>query len=122
MKKKILIIDDDNDTLDLFEIFLFDKFEVYTALNGFSALSILQNNELDLVLTDIMMPIMDGIKFLKKMRQNEKNRDIPIIAITSFSTIIQERSLKNVGFSTVLSKPISRKILIESIEEVLGDR
>ena len=122
MKKKILIIDDDNDTLDLFEIFLFEKFEVYTALNGFNALSILKNNTLDVVLTDIMMPVMDGIKFLKKMKQNDKNRDIPVIAITSFSTIIQERSLKNVGFSTVLSKPISRKILIESIEEVLGDK
>ena len=121
MKPTILIVDDDSDTLDLFEIFLFEKFEIFTAANGFDALPIIKKNKIDIVLTDIMMTVMDGVKFLKKIRQIDGYKNVPVVAITAFSSMIQEKSLADFGFATVLSKPISRKILLETLLAILGD-
>ncbi len=122
MKKKILIVDDDNDLLDLFEIFLFQEFQVVTAINGFDALNCMKDEKPDCIITDIMMPVMDGIQLIKRIRKVEGFENIPVIATTAFTSVIQERSLTNVGFASVISKPVSRSVLIKSIHEMLGEK
>ncbi len=121
MKKKILIVDDDNDILDLFEIFLYEEFQVFTAINGFEGLTVLKREKPDCIVTDIMMPVMDGIQFIKRIRKTEGFGKTPVIAVTAFTSVLQERSLTNVGFAAVLSKPVSRGILVNSIHEMLGE-
>lgn len=121
MKKKVLIVDDDNDILDLFEIFLFEEFQVFTAVNGFDGLNIAKKVKPDCVVTDIMMPVMDGIRFIKRIRKVEGLEGIPVIAATAFSSVLQEKSLEKVGFTSVVSKPISRAVLINTIHEMLGE-
>ncbi len=121
MKKKILLVDDDNDILDLFEIFLYDDYQIFTASNGFEGLTVAKKVIPDCIITDIMMPIMDGIRFIKRIRQIEKFESVPVIATTAFSSVLQERSLTNVGFSSVIAKPVSRKTLLKTIKETLGD-
>ncbi len=122
MKTKVLVVDDDYDILDLFEIFLYEEFQVYTAPNGFEGLSIAKKIKPDCIITDIMMPVMDGIRFIKRVRQVDGFESVPVIAITAFSSVLQERSLTNVGFASVLSKPVSRRMLLNTIRETLGDK
>lgn len=116
---KVLVVDDDSDILDLFEIFLHDQFQVSTAMNGFEALNSAKKTPPDCIVTDIMMPVMDGIRLIKRIRQVDSLKDIPVIAVTAFSSVLQERSLTSVGFSCVISKPVSRKILLNTIHETL---
>jgi len=119
-KPVILLVDDDSDTLDLFEVFLYEYFEVHTAPNGFEGLNRAKKIKPDCIITDIMMPVMDGIRFIKRIRTTEGISNVPIIAVTAFSTTLQERSLTNIGFESVVAKPISRRVLLETINSILG--
>ncbi len=119
-KPKILLIDDSLDTLDLVEVFLYHDFDVITAENGFEGLTIAQQELPDLILTDIMMPVMDGIRLFNDLRREEKTLSIPVIAMTSFLKKITRKSLITMGFSAVVSKPIERNRLLEVIRKLLS--
>ncbi|MGM0444006.1 MAG: response regulator [Fibrobacterota bacterium] len=118
---RVLIIDDEPEILDLFEIFLYGEFAVLTASNGFEALSLLEKEEVDCILVDIMMPVMDGIKFLSRFQKMAAHRNVPVIAVTAFSATLQEKSLRTIGFVDVIAKPVSRRVLISAVREVLHD-
>lgn len=120
IKQKILIIDDDIQTLDMFELFLYKKYEIYTAENGADGIKKAREINPHCIITDILMPVMDGIRFLSRYKKNP-NLSSPVIAITEYNTSFQEAGLENLGFDKVLIKPISHKILMNSIEEVLGN-
>ncbi len=118
-KKKLLLIDDSNDTLDLLEIFLYKKFDTFTAQNGFDALNIAQQEIPDCILTDIMMPVMDGVKFLNNLKKNEDIAHIPVIAVTSFIKKMSTKSLLNIGFTGVIIKPLARDKVLDTIKKVM---
>ena len=71
-RQKLLIIDDNDDTLDLLEIFLYKEYDIIIAYNGFDGLNKAQEEQPDCIITDIMMPVMDGIKFFNNLKKNEK--------------------------------------------------
>jgi CheY-like chemotaxis protein len=119
VKKKVLIVDDNHDILDLLEVFLFGKYDCVTALNGFEGLKTARELAPDLIITDIMMPVMDGIKFLNSLREDHSMAAVPVIAITSFVKKTNVKSLMSVGFSAVLTKPFSRDVIIGTIEKTL---
>ncbi len=121
MTKRVLLVDDDPEILDLFEIYLYSSYEVITAENGFEALQKSKKLKPDCVITDIMMPTLDGIKFFNRFRKIEGLENVPVIAITAFTENLQEKSLRNIGFVTVLPKPITRHNLLHSLAEVLED-
>ena len=117
VKKKVLIVDDNHDILDLLEVFLFGKYDCVTALNGFEGLKTARELAPDLIITDIMMPVMDGIKFLNSLREDQAMAAVPVIAITSFAKKANVKSLLSVGFSAVLTKPFSRDVIIGAMEK-----
>jgi CheY-like chemotaxis protein len=119
VKKKVLVVDDNHDILDLLEVFLFGKYDCVTALNGFEGLKTARELAPDLIITDIMMPVMDGIKFLNSLREDHSMAAVPVIAITSFVKKTNVKSLMSVGFSAVLTKPFSRDVIIGTIEKTL---
>ena len=119
VKKKVLIVDDNHDILDLLEVFLFGKYDCVTALNGFEGLKTARELAPDLIITDIMMPVMDGIKFLNSLREDQTMAAVPVIAITSFVKKTNVKSLMSVGFSAVLTKPFSRDVIIGAVEKTL---
>ena len=119
-KKKVLIVDDNSDILDLFEIFLYKEYEVYTAHNGFDGLTAAQENKPHCVITDIMMPVMDGIKFITRFHKFEQFQDVPVVAATAFTATMQEEGLRNAGFSAVISKPIGRQELLDIVGSVIA--
>jgi CheY-like chemotaxis protein len=117
-KKKVLLVDDNHDILDLLEVFLYGKYDLITAINGFEGLKNARELQPDLIITDIMMPVMDGIKFLNSLREEPKTARIPVIAITSFIKKGNVKSLLSVGFSAVITKPFSRQTLTSTVEKL----
>jgi CheY-like chemotaxis protein len=118
VKKKILLVDDSHDILDLLEVHLFENYELVTALNGFEGLKAARDLAPNLIITDIMMPVMDGIKFINSLREDSKTAAIPVVAITSFVKKSNVKSLLSVGFSTVIAKPFTREILVGAVEKI----
>lgn len=91
-KKTILVIDDEQNIRTLFEEeFEEEGYNVVSTDDGNEALTILDDTPIDLITLDIKMPKMDGIEFLGKVR--EKNRDIPIIICTAYNNYRQEFSV-----------------------------
>jgi CheY-like chemotaxis protein len=119
-KPKVLLIDDSLDTLDLVEVFLYRDFDVVTAENGFEGFNRAQELLPDLVITDIMMPVMDGVRLFNDLRRQEKTAAIPVIAMTSFLKRITRKSLLTMGFNGVVAKPIDRQKLLQVIGKALS--
>ncbi|MBD3242591.1 MAG: response regulator [Chitinivibrionales bacterium] len=120
-RRKILLVDDNDNTLDLLELFLYDMYDLVTAENGFEGLKVAEHEQPDLILTDIMMPVMDGIAFINELRRREQTAHIPVIAITSFAEQATVKSLLSVGFCSVVAKPFRRDDIIEKVKTQLGE-
>jgi CheY-like chemotaxis protein len=118
--KKILLVDDDQNTLDLLEVFLYKDYEIITAVNGYEALTIAEKEQPDLIMTDITMPEMDGIRFFNRIAKSENIRSVPIIAVTSYGQDNTRNSLLSMGFYGVIPKPFEKKDIIAIAANALG--
>lgn len=118
-KRKILLIDDNDDILDLLEIILYRNYDIITAQNGFEGLDKAREDMPACIITDIMMPVMDGIKFINNLKKSDAISHIPVIAITSFIKKMNTRSLKNIGFSEVITKPLQRDMILPTVNTVM---
>lgn len=95
------------------------RWEVRTAANGAEALTQLEAMpSCDLVLTDWHMPVMDGIEFIRRLRADPRFARLPVLMITSESTIDAMDVALNAGANDVLMKPYSPEALAERVEEV----
>lgn len=117
-----MIIDDDPAIRNLFNQMLSRKgFDVVTADNGRIALQKLERSPVELVITDIFMPELDGIEFIAEV--NKIKPDLKIIAISGgYSFIRPEQYLsiaKNLGAVTILEKPVKSHKLIQTINDIL---
>lgn len=92
---------------------------VLIAVNGQEACNLAQRQQLDLVLMDIQMPVMDGKEALQVIRKTEKNRDVPVIALTAHFLQEEKRQFVKAGFDDILSKPFTERHLINSIKSCL---
>jgi len=115
----ILVVDDSHDTLDLLEVFLYAKYEIVTALNGFEAFEKAREIIPDLIITDIMMPVMDGIALFNKLCKEPETKDIPVIAVTSFVKKSATKSLLNIGFRDVVAKPLDKEAILGTVKKAL---
>jgi len=117
---KVLVVDDERAIVRLIEVNLrLENFEVITAADGFQALQEVQASRPDLIILDIMMPRMDGWEVLRRVRQEESSRDIPVVVLTartSDSDIIQGWQL---GADEYITKPFSPIALVKTVEMVL---
>ncbi len=84
-RKKILLIEDDQDMQDLYGDYLSDIYNITIAHNGQEGLEKMENEQYDLVLLDIMMPKMDGVEFLEKKKGHEKNFGVPVVLLTNLA-------------------------------------
>tara|TARA_R110000868_G_scaffold27909_3_gene105237 strand:+ start:17331 stop:21386 length:4056 start_codon:yes stop_codon:yes gene_type:complete len=115
--KTILIVDDDIRNIYALSSALTTKgASILTAFNGIEALEVLKNNAtIDIVLMDIMMPEMDGFEATKKIRENPKWKNLPIIALTAKAMKGDREEILNAGASDYQSKPIDIQQLISLI-------
>lgn len=92
------------------------KFE--GASNGKEALELIKKEKTDLLVTDLNMPIMDGLTLLKWIKSNPLLKDTPVIVITSVSNVSKNLELQKFGAHKVLSKPITPAIIHNAIEQL----
>lgn len=113
---RILIVDDANDNLQVLgELLKSYSFEVLEAKNGKLALQQMEKNKIDLVLTDVRMPVMDGLTLVKKIRENKKWSKISVVALSASDSKYETKNYKVNGFDAFLRKPVS----VLEIEKVL---
>ncbi|GAA4273480.1 ATP-binding protein [Aquimarina gracilis] len=118
--KKVLIVDDDPSQLALTsEVATLAGLTYDVCENGLKAISLLQKNMYDLVLTDIQMPKMDGFEFLKAIKNNTTYKDLPVIALSG-RTDTSFTEYQEAGFSGSLRKPYAPKELIDLIADILS--
>lgn len=119
-EKKILIVDDDPVTLQMLEkILLLEGYWVAKATNGKEALYIADEFLPDLIILDIVMPIMDGTEAVEKLTKNPRTRNIPVLFLTSIITKKEEFD-SNTANRRFLAKPIEREKLLEEVERCIG--
>ena len=98
-------------------------YQVVTAENGLDALNIMGQQDFDLVLTDILMPKMDGFALTKKIRSHEKTKGLPVVVVTSMESEEDRRRGLEAGANAYLVKSnFDQKHLIETIETLLGKK
>ena len=104
-KIKLLIVEDDKSIRDLYEIKLNKVgFEVLTADNGGVGWDMIQKELPDLILLDVMMPVMNGFEVLKKLRNNKDTKDIPVVILSNYGEVYQMTQGFLVGATDYLIK------------------
>ena len=120
--KKILIVDDSKINLKVAETLMKPyKFKIDTAISGEEALKKVNDERYDLIFMDIMMPKMNGVETLYKLRENE-DFTTPVVALTADAIEGTDEKYLSVGFNSYLSKPIDRKLLNKVINKYLGGK
>jgi CheY-like chemotaxis protein len=121
-RKKILLVDDAA-TILLVEQMILRKlpYDLLTARNGLEALSIAEESQPDLILMDVNMPKMTGFEALRRLRQTEGTRDIPVIIVTTRSEMENVQIAYESGCTDYITKPISQVELVEKVQNYLGD-
>lgn len=114
--KKILVVDDDESQAHLIATFLRkNRFLVATAHDPLTALSLLQQNPVDLVITDLMMPHADGIDFTERLHALPGLKDVPVILITAWdSEEVSDKGMRR-GVALTLSKPVQLHKLLDLV-------
>jgi CheY-like chemotaxis protein len=114
--KKILIVDDDMINRKLLNVLLkkTGKFNIIEAENGMEALNIIKHEPIDMVLLDIIMPVMDGIDLLKILKSDGNYKSIPVAILTTDDS--RKTEALNLGACGVLIKPIKESELLNIIE------
>jgi two-component system alkaline phosphatase synthesis response regulator PhoP len=117
---KIMIVDDDNDIIQFTERTLKRAgYQTCVAEDGQKALELLQEEKPDLILMDMMMPRMDGVKAIEELQKNKLTRDIPIIMISGWTKEMDLMKGLLVGPVGYIEKPLSPKKLLYQIEAQL---
>ncbi len=120
--KNILIVDDEKPLLlslaDELSTYA-GEFNILTAENGKKAIDVLKRSGIDLVITDLKMPVMDGFELLSYMNRN--HTDIPVIVMSAYSAPVVEDRLRSIGIFQYIEKPLDLEDLVTKILEELAE-
>ncbi|MFA6191265.1 MAG: diguanylate cyclase [Sulfurimonas sp.] len=119
-KTTILVVDDTETNIDILLDLLGNDYDLIVALNGESALEIVQEEPLDLILLDIMMPQMDGYEVCEILKANDKTKDIPVIFITAKTDEDSIEKAYEVGGIDYITKPFKPRELTARIKTQLN--
>lgn len=117
----VLIVEDVPDILRLLEETLkFKGHQVVTARNGQEALDAIQREHPVLIITDIMMPKLDGFGLVHRLRINPDTREIPVIFLTATYVALEDKAFAlNIGVTRFIEKPVNFEKFLETVEELL---
>ncbi len=118
---RILIVDDRIDNRGVLQGLLEPLgFEVLPAHHGQAAWQMLQQQQVDLVITDLLMPVMDGFQLLQQLKSHPSTAGIPVIASSASVIEFQQSKSRALGFADFLPKPVEAKTLVYLLEQTLG--
>jgi two-component system alkaline phosphatase synthesis response regulator PhoP len=116
----ILVVDDEHDILEFIRYNLEKEgYHVFTALNGSQALDQAAKIKPDLILMDVMMPVMDGIEACRNLRQSEATRNCLIVFLTARAEEFVELAGFEAGADDFINKPIKPRVLLSRIKAIL---
>ena len=119
---KILVVEDNEELLALMLQVLSKNYHVFTAKNGKQAMSIIMKEKLDLVVSDVMMPIMDGIELTKQLKSDKSFWQLPIILLTAKNKEEDKTEAYAVGADAYITKPFKFDELEVRINALLANR
>ncbi|MGA3173584.1 MAG: response regulator [Syntrophorhabdales bacterium] len=119
--KKILVVDDSPTVRKLLGYVLrLKNYDVEEAEDGMDAMEKLSESEVDLVIVDLNMPNMDGISFVKSLRNSYYNLDLPVIMLTTTNDAEVREEAYGAGINMFLTKPVQPEILLYKIDSLIG--
>ena len=120
-KAKVCVVDDKEENRILLKTML-EEFglEVVTANNGKEALEMIEEQNFDLVLTDIRMPVMDGIELLGEIKKQERFQDLSVVAVTASIMKDEKEKFMQNGFDEIIEKPIELKKLKNHLKHFIS--
>jgi CheY-like chemotaxis protein len=118
----LLVVEDIPNVLELLEVTLkFQGYRVLSAMNGEQALEIIAKERPALVITDILMPVLDGFAFMQKLRSDPETQDIPVIFLSATYVTPEDREFAlSLGASQFIEKPFDTQDFLLTIAEVLS--
>ena len=117
---KIMIVDDCNTTRKLLGHYLRSReYSVGFAENGLDALEKLATNDVNLIMTDLNMPYMDGIELIKTLRSNPELSEIPILMVTTENDDIEKEKAIRSGADGYMIKPVTGDAIAENIKSIV---
>jgi DNA-binding response OmpR family regulator len=116
----ILVVDDENDILEMTGIMLTSAgYEVLTSSDGETALDMVKNNKIDLIILDAVMPGMHGLDVCRALKRNPTTKVIPVIIFSALGTGVDMMLEERDKADAYISKPFTRKVLLEKVHQQL---
>jgi len=119
---KVLLVEDNDDLLNFMKATLSKDFRVFTAVDGEKAWEFISKQIPDLVVSDIMMPNMDGFELCKIMKSTYETSHIPIVLLTALSETTNQLHGLGLGADDYLTKPFDMNLLIQRIKSIIRNR
>lgn len=121
--ENVLLVEDNQELLSFIQKKLIaNNYKVFTAISGDDALRILEEQHIDIVVSDVMMPGIDGIQLLKKIKENLYSSHIPVILLTAKTNIEDKLAGLEAGADYYIEKPFSMEYLLVSMGSLLRNR
>ncbi len=121
-RKTILIVEDEKEIHLFLNDLLDEKYKIMTAYNGLEALEIIENQIPDIIISDVMMPIMDGVELCKKIKTNIKTCHIPFIMLTAKDSVVHRIEGLESGANSYIPKPFYPDHLLVRIQKLLEEK
>lgn len=120
--KRILIVDDDADIREATQLCLeiTGEWEVLKASNGPDGIVMARSEKPDAILLDMMLPGMDGLTILQKLREHSETRQIPIIILTAKAQSNEQRTFRDLKVASVITKPYDPLTISDQIKSTLS--
>ena len=122
MKSTILLVDDNRDILEVLSEELKHSYQLFKAFNGEQAIKILEKETIHLIISDVMMPKMDGFELCEKLKSNFEYSHIPIILLTAKNTLESKITGLKHGADAYIEKPFDITYLVVQTENLLANR
>jgi len=121
-KPKLLVVDDNEDMRIFISNIFIDQFKVLVAEDGIEALEKIKADLPDVIITDLMMPNMDGLELLRRLRSDEKTASLPIVMLTAKTTIESQLQGLEQGADDYITKPFSPAFIKVKVHNLLQQR
>lgn len=121
-KEMVLVIDDNQDVRDYVKMLLQDKYVVVEAVNGLEGVKQAMKYVADVVVCDVMMPVMDGIACCKRLKSELQTSHIPVLMLTAYAMDEQRIQGYDSGADAYLTKPFNAKLLMTRIRNLIDNR
>jgi DNA-binding response OmpR family regulator len=122
MKPTLLLVDDNEDMLLFLSDELAERYSLFTASNGQEALRLLQEEVIHLVISDVMMPVMDGFEFCSIIKSNLEYSHVPVILLTAKNTLQSKIAGLELGADAYIEKPFAMEYLLAQVASLIANR